>query len=124
MCIRFLDQRKEIREEFLAFLPLERITGEAISQVVLKFLRDSGIPSSDMRGQGYDGASDMSSGAVGVQARIKQVAPLATFVHCSGHCLNLVISKSCRLPQIRNVLDRMQSCCRFFLNSPKRIGVL
>ena len=60
VCIRFIDQRKEIREEFLAFLPLERITGEAISQVVLKFLRDSGIPSSNMRGQGYDGASNMS----------------------------------------------------------------
>ena len=47
------------------------------------------------------------------------MAPLATYVHC-----NLVISKSCSLPQVRNVLDRMQSCCRFFPNSPKRIGVL
>ena len=38
-----------------------------------------------MRGQGYDGASNMSSDVVGVQARIKQVAPLATYIHCSGH---------------------------------------
>ena len=77
-----------------------------------------------MRGQGYDGASNMASDSVGVQARIKQAAPLATYVHCNGHCLNLVISKSCKLPQVRNVLDRMQSCSKFFLYSPKRMGVL
>ena len=45
-----------------------------------------------MRSQGYDGASNMSSGRVGVQARIREKAPLATYVHCNGHCLNLVIS--------------------------------
>ena len=31
-----------------------------------------------MHAQGYDGASNMSSEAVGVQALIKEVAPLAT----------------------------------------------
>ncbi|XP_078348023.1 52 kDa repressor of the inhibitor of the protein kinase-like [Oculina patagonica] len=77
-----------------------------------------------MRGQGYDGASNMSSSTVGVQARIKKEAPLATYVHCNGHCLNLVISKSCALPQVRNVLDRLKNCCRFFLKSPKRSGLL
>ena len=77
-----------------------------------------------MRGQGYDGASNMSSDVAGVQARIKEVAQLATYIHCNSHCLNLVISKSCSLPQIRNVYDRMQSCCHFFLNNPKRSGLL
>ena len=77
-----------------------------------------------MRGQGYDGASNMSSDCVGVQARIQQSAPLAAYVHCSGHCLNLVISKSYSLPDIRNVMDRLQHCCRYFLNSPKRSGIL
>ena len=60
-----------------------------------------------MHGQGYDGASNMSSEVVGVQALIKEVAPLATYVQCNGLCLNLVISKSCGLLQVRNVLDRM-----------------
>ena len=124
ICVRFLDSNKDIKEEFLAFLLLQRITGAAISEAILKFLEDNNIPPSNMRGQGYDGASNMSSDVAGVQARIKETAPLATYIHCNGHCLNLVISKSCRLPQIRNVYDRMQSCCRFFLNSPKRIGLL
>ena len=87
-------------------------------------MKDNGIDVENMRGQGYDGASNMSSNRVGVQARIRQVAPLATYIHCSGHCLNLVISKCCSIPNIRNVLDQLQRCCRFFLYSPKRSGIL
>ena len=76
-----------------------------------------------MRGQGYNGASNMSE-SVGVQVRIKEEAPLATYVHCSGHYLNLVINKSCSLSEVRNVIDRIQDCCRYFLNSPRRRGAL
>ena len=124
ICARFVDKHKDIREEFLGFLELERITGEKVAECILGFLKENGIPAVNMRGQGYDGASNMSSPQVGVQARIKQFAPLATYVHCSGHCLNLVISKSCAQPQVLNMLERLRNCCRFFLNSPKRNGVL
>lgn len=124
ICARFVDDRKDIREEFLTFLPLERITGEKIAENILSFLSDNNIPVTNMRGQGYDGAGNMSSCSVGVQARIMRESPLATYVHCNSHCLNLVISKSCALPQIRNVMDRLKDCCNYFLNSPKRTGAL
>ena len=79
----------------MSFLELERITGEKIAEAILEFLKENNIPVVNMRGQGYDGASNMSSGGVGAQACIMKEAPLATYVHCNGHCLNLVISKSC-----------------------------
>ena len=63
----------------------------------------------------------MSSSRVGLQALIKEKAPLAIYTHCSGHCLNLVISHSSSLPTIRNVL---KATCLIFLNSPKRNGIL
>ena len=66
----------------------------------------------------------MSSSRVGVQALIREKSPLAIYTHCSGHCLNLVISHLCSLPMIRNVLDKMKATCLFFLNSPKRTGLL
>lgn len=124
ICARFVDENKDVREEFLTFVQLDRITGEQIAESILDFLKESNIPVENMRGQGYDGASNMSSNRVGVQARIREKAPLATYMHCNGHCLNLVISKSCALPQVRNVISRLQQCCRFFLNSPKRSGLL
>jgi len=124
ICARYVDKNKDVREEFLTVLGLERITGEKIAEGILDFLKENNVPAVNMRGQGYDGASNMSSCRVGVQARIRQEAPLATYVHCNGHCLNLVISKSCALPQVHNVLDRLRKNCRYFLNSPKRSGVL
>ena len=60
----------------------------------------------------------MSSDRTGVQAH------MAVYTHCSGHCLNLVTSHSSNLPVIRNVLDKMKMTCLYFLNSPKRNGLL
>ena len=108
ICVRLVDQNNDIREEFLAFIDIDRITGAEIADAIVKFIQDNDVPIENMRGQGHDGASNMSSDRVGVQARIQQAAPLATCVHCSGHCLNLIISKSCSLPDIRNVIDRLE----------------
>ena len=123
-CVRFVDDKKAVREEFLGFVELERITGEEIAATIAKFLDENGIPLAGMRGQGYDGASNMSSDRDGVQKRIRELAPQATYVHCHGHCLNLAITKSCSLPDIRSIIDWLQHCCCFFLNSLKRSGVL
>ena len=95
VCIRFVDARRNIREEFLTFQQLTRITGMHIAEAIIKFLQENGLQVENIRGQGYDGASNMSSSRTGVQGRIQEVAPLATYIHCSGHCLNLVISHSC-----------------------------
>ena len=47
-----------------------------------------------MVSQGYDGASVMSGHCSGVQHHIKAVAPMAVYVHCYAHCLNLVLVDS------------------------------
>ena len=90
----------------------------------MKFLNSVVLPLEHLRGQSYDGASSMSSERVGLQARIKLKSPLAVYIHCSSHQLNLVISHSCALPEVRNILDRLRHYCRFFLVSPKRNGLL
>ena len=66
----------------------------------------------------------MSFNNFGVQKLIRNDAPLATYIHCSGHCLNLVISDCCGIPAVRNMLDKLKNCCKFFLLSPKRNGLL
>jgi hypothetical protein len=40
-------------------------------------------------GQGYDGASAMSSERVGVTANIEEAAPLTDYFHCAMHTLHL-----------------------------------
>ena len=124
LCVRFVDVQKNIREEFIQFSTLSRVTGEAIAARICSDLTNLGLDLKNIRGQGYDGASSMSSNRVGVQALIRQHSPLAFYTHCSGHCLNLVICHSCSFPIVRNVIDKMKATCLFFLNSPKRNGLL
>ena len=56
LCVRFVVGNKNIIEEFLTFLELERINGSKIGQNILEFLKENNIPIENMRGQGYDGA--------------------------------------------------------------------
>ena len=75
ICARFVEN-SDIREEFLAFINLDRIPGEKIARDINKLLEENYIPVANMRGQGNDGASNMSYDYVGVQRRICEVNQL------------------------------------------------
>ncbi|KAJ8876078.1 hypothetical protein PR048_023987 [Dryococelus australis] len=49
-----------------------------------------------MVAQLYGGASVMSGKHNGVQAKIKEQQPQATYIHCMTHRVNLVITDACR----------------------------
>ena len=50
----------------------------------------------------------------GVQAVIRADGPSAVYVHCSAHCLNLVLSKSYEIPEIKLVMAVIQNACLYF----------
>lgn len=60
LCFRFVDASHNIREEFIDFIQLERITGEHIAEAILSAVKNFGLPISCIVGQGYDGAANMS----------------------------------------------------------------
>lgn len=120
LVIRFVDNDKNIREDFLGFLAVECITGECLATELLCWLQSHHIDVAFCRGQGYDGASNMSSSISGVQARIRSVSPLAFYTHCQSHQLNLCVVKACSIPQIRNASGVISEISKFFNYSPKR----
>ena len=69
-----------------------------------------------MIGQDYDEASSMSGKEKGVQAIVKEFCPLAVHVHCSAHVLNLLLVKSCAIPEIYSTFDFIIDIAIFFLN--------
>lgn len=75
-------------------------------------------------GQGYDGAAAMSGYLHGAQAYIRQECPLALYVHCSAHSLNLAIADSCSLADVRNCTGIVQSVGSYFRHSAQRTAVL
>ena len=103
LCLRFVDQSTpndpHVKECRISFMHLERTNATMISRKILESLSDPSISldPSNIRGQAYDGASVMSSGKEGVQAKIKETSPLALYTHCYAHCLNLSIAATCKL---------------------------
>ena len=120
--LRFVDGQT-IREEFLDFVTVERITGEVLANKLKDMLISYGLDIGDCRGQGYDSASNMS-GKSGVQGRLMAVNPKAIYVHCNSHILNLCIVQACSLQAIKNMNATVTETAYFFNNSSKRQNFL
>ena len=118
--IRFVDDKKNIREEFLEFGKYTRVTGEAIANQIIHIIEKAGLDIKDCRGQGYDGANNMSSEAVGVQARIKVLCEKAVYMHCCGRNLSLVTVSAYKLHVIRNVSGKVQQVTQMFIKGSKK----
>jgi len=93
LSVRFIKDAK-VHEEFLCFIAFSSTTGKDLASTILTQLSQLGLNLEHMRDQGYDGASNMSGKYRAVQARVKELYPLAMYTHCCNHVLNLVISTS------------------------------
>ena len=103
---------------------MDNVSGHSRATAILHSLDEKQLDATHIRGQTYDGAAAMSSENVGVQKRIREVSPLAMYSHCAGHCLNLVFVHSCKIPLVRNTIDKLKEVCLFFNYSPNREGLL
>ena len=83
-------------------------------------LQEWGFNLSGLVGQGHDGASVMSSSWNGVQAKVAEKYPNATYVHCRSHVLNLAISSGCRTVwSIQNLFDNVSKLTWFLVQRLK-----
>lgn len=81
------------------------------------WLRNHGISPADMRGQSYDGASNMSGARSGVKAVVQEEAPKAMYYHCASHRLNLSAVSACSIQALKNAESYVGEIARFFNNS-------
>ena len=119
--MRFFDEQNlVIREEFLGFTSLNEMDTETIAGTIIKQCNKYGLNLNKLRGQGYDGCSTMAGKENGVQARIRSDYPLAVFVHCSAHRLNLVVNDLNAVSDVRNTIGTVKAIIKNFRESPKR----
>lgn len=115
MCNRMLDtcdpNNPVIKE---AFVQLERTNSETVCTKLVECYKSHGIYLNKVRAQTYDTTSSMLSSLNGVQGRFRSQYPMAVYLPCNAHILNLSISASCKLQPIRD------ETFLFFHNSPKR----
>ncbi|KAL4112674.1 hypothetical protein QTP88_016421 [Uroleucon formosanum] len=90
--LRFVDQQGDIKEHFLCF----EATANDYFVIIKKLMEEYKLDISLCCGQAYDGANTMSGRFSGLQSKIKDVSPLALYIHCCAHNLNLVLIDSIR----------------------------
>jgi hypothetical protein len=118
LCIRYVFN-SVIHPQFLGLVSVYSTTGFYLSDMIIEKLKTWNLDIKKLRGQGYDGASNMSGRFQGVKARIQQVQPLAIYTHCVAHVLNLVVVDSCSNHFIRDTLAVVKEVINFLKNQFK-----
>lgn len=112
-------------ERFLMFIPNTGHKSQQMTNIVTSTLIELGIDISNCRGQSYDNAANMSGIYNGLQAKIKEFSPLAEYVPCSAHSLNLVGECAAESSQEAcSFFSLLQELYNFFAASTQRWELL
>ncbi|XP_031781362.1 zinc finger MYM-type protein 1-like [Nasonia vitripennis] len=123
ICIRIVNDDFSVNEYFMGFFETKDTKSETLYELVTDFLATNNLNIKHLRGQCYDGASNMSGRITGLQTRIRETEPRALFVHCSAHSLSLCVQDSLEdLTVVRNVIGTIKDLINFIRDSPKRLN--
>ena len=116
ICLRFV-YCGVLYEDFYNFVKADGLDSRSIMAVRKKQLDGMGVDTaSHLIAQCYDGASVMSGRLGSLQAIMREsVCPMAIYVHCWAHRLNLVVV-SCvyRIDKAARFFENMQTLYKFF----------
>ena len=95
------------------------ISGRNLSDKI-KSTQQVGLHLSCLRGQAYDGAGNIAGSVNGTASLISDEYPLAIYLHCASHCLNLAVVKSLEVTSVQNMMGVIGRVYQFFTAHPKR----
>ena len=124
ICLRYIDKDLNVHEEFVGVYLQKQTTGEAVAETVQDVLIRLNLPISDLRGQTYDGASNMAGAYNGCQANIRKKNPLALHFKCFAHCINLVLLSAVESDHmVRDAVQDVHEVGKLFKRSGKYSSV-
>ncbi|XP_074580896.1 uncharacterized protein LOC141837381 [Curcuma longa] len=93
MCIilRFVDREGFVRERFFDIVHVKDTKALTLKKEICKVLAHHNLSTQNIRGQGYDGASNMRGEWNGLQALFLEECHYAYYIHCFAHRLQLVL---------------------------------
>lgn len=91
LVIRFVDKKVFVQERFFAIVGVDDTSALTLKNALCGVLARYGLNVQNIRGQGYDGASNMRGHWKGLQALFIIDYPHAYYVHCFAHRLQLAL---------------------------------
>uniref|UniRef100_A0A453K6X5 HAT C-terminal dimerisation domain-containing protein n=1 Tax=Aegilops tauschii subsp. strangulata TaxID=200361 RepID=A0A453K6X5_AEGTS len=113
LVLRFPSTEGFIQERFLDVIHVTDTTALTLKKAICKVLSDNNLNVQDIRGQGYDGASNMRGEWNGLKALILNDCPYAYYVHCMAHQLQLALVVASR--EVHDVHNFFQNA-NFIIN--------
>ncbi|XP_022871640.1 zinc finger MYM-type protein 1-like [Olea europaea var. sylvestris] len=89
--LRFVDKSGQVKERLLGICHIADTCAQSLKDVIDAMFSTHGLSISSLRGQGYDGASNMSGEFNGLKALILRENPYAMYIHCFAHQLQLAV---------------------------------
>ncbi|KAL4090609.1 hypothetical protein QTP88_025408 [Uroleucon formosanum] len=115
----------QINESFIGFVEILDQSGVGLEESIINCITKSNLNLPKLRGQGYDGAANISGVYSGVLARLKSKHKLATYIHCAFYNLNLVLNDAMNSStEVKNFFGLVEKMYTFFSNSIKRWQLL
>ncbi|XP_070667404.1 uncharacterized protein [Malus domestica] len=92
MVLRYVDDNGHVIERFVGIQHVTDTTSSSLKDVIDTLFSRYGLSISKLRGQGYDGASNMRGELNGLKTKILREQPCAYYVHCFAHQLQLALA--------------------------------
>ncbi|CAL9019908.1 unnamed protein product [Prunus brigantina] len=94
--LRFISHDGFIRERFLDIVSVHDTSSSTLKTEICKVFGRHTLLVKNMRGQGYDGASNMCGQWSGLQALFLNDCPYAYYIHCFAHRLQLALNAAAK----------------------------
>ncbi|CAN6542945.1 unnamed protein product [Malus baccata var. baccata] len=89
--LRYVDNKGQVIERFVGVQHVTETTSSKLKESIDEFLKLHDLSYSNLRGQGYDGASNMRGEFNGLKKKILDEESCASYVHCFAHQLQLAL---------------------------------
>ncbi|XP_066317487.1 uncharacterized protein [Miscanthus floridulus] len=94
--LRYVDKCGIVKERFVGLVHVKETNSVSLKSAIDALFADLKLSLKQVRGQGYDGASNMRGEFNGLQSLIMEENSSAYYVHCFAHQLQLVLVATAR----------------------------
>ncbi|XP_050258909.1 uncharacterized protein LOC126703892 [Quercus robur] len=118
--LRFVDKNCFIKERFFHVVHVRDTTMLTLKNEICAVLSRYNLHIENIRGQGYDGASNMRGEWNGLQVLFLKERPYAYYVHCMAHRLQLaLVTASREVKVVHQLFDHLTDIINIIVGSSK-----